>query len=81
MSAVQRGPQDEQVLGWFDFHPATMTTGPLHAGIRAAFKLLAHDLLTNLPPGADRTLALRKLQEAMWAANSCIANAEPGPDG
>ncbi len=70
-----RGPTDFSVVNWFVWHPATEHTGPLHDTIRASFRALALTELATLPPGADRTLALRKLQEAMWAANACVANA------
>lgn len=61
------------VKNWFEFHPATETTGPLHDSVRAEFRKLALDLYDTLPEGPDRSVALRKLQEAMWAANACIA--------
>jgi hypothetical protein len=32
--------------------------------------------MATLPVGPDRTLALRKLQDAMMSANACLANAQ-----
>lgn len=69
------GPSDGQIKDWFHFHPGTPVTGPQHDKVRQLFQELAHGLLELLPAGADRTLALRKAQEAMWASNSCVANA------
>lgn len=64
---------EDQINDWFGYHPANDTTGPLHDKTRANFLALAQELRYRLPAGADRTLAIRKLQEAMWAANSAIA--------
>ena len=67
------GPRDDAILNWFAFHPATAVTGPIHDAIRTDFRATAKALLEVLPAGPDRTVALRKLQEAMWAANACVA--------
>lgn len=71
-------PSDGQIKDWFHFHQGTSATNPLHDAVREAFQQLAEQLLQLLPPGADRTFALRKAQEAMWASNSCVANAGLG---
>lgn len=65
------------MLNWFRFHPATAVTGPIHDQIRVGYRKLAEKMLELLPEGPDRTLALRKLQDAMMAANACVANAQP----
>lgn len=70
------GPTSETVESWFTYHPATPITGPIHDNIRATFRAAAHGLIDLLPEGPDKTLALRKLQEAMWSANACVANAQ-----
>jgi hypothetical protein len=75
MADLSRGPAAETVLNWFRFHPATPVTGPIHEIIRDEYRDLAQFLLTNLPDGADKTVALRALQAAMMAANACVANA------
>lgn len=61
------------VENWFVYHPATDVTGPIHDSIRLEFRQLALNLYDMLPEGPDRTIALRKVQEAMWAANAAIA--------
>jgi len=68
------GPSDDDVVNWFRFHPATPITGPIHDAIRVGFRSLAIDLLKLLPSSPDRTLAMRKLQDAMMSANACVAN-------
>ena len=68
------GPTRDTVINWFTYHPATPRTGPQHDHVRSSFRLVANDLWDLLPDGPDKTLALRKLQEAMMSANACIAN-------
>jgi hypothetical protein len=46
----------------------------LQDGFRAAYE----EIVQNCPPSADRTLAVRKLQEAsMWATHSVMFEGEP----
>ena len=66
----------DRELNWFRFHPATAVTGPIHDRIRAQFRSVALTLVDKLPDGPDKTVALRKLQDAMMSANACIANAQ-----
>jgi hypothetical protein len=78
-------PHDEQltrisdsdrdlVNNWFSFHPAdTAEKISAHELIRDGFKSLAFRLLYLLPPSPDRTVAMRKLREGMYAANACLA--------
>lgn len=47
-----------------------------HEFIRTQFGKLAVDLNNLLPEGPDKTVALRKLTEAMWAANAAVAVAQ-----
>jgi len=62
------------VNSWFSFHPAsTPEKINAHELIRDGFKGLAFRLLYLLPPGPDRTVAMRKLREAMYAANATLA--------
>jgi len=78
-------PHDEQLTkisdsdrdlinSWFSSHPAsTAEKINAHELIRDGFKGLAFRLLYLLPPGPDRTVAMRKLREAMYAANATLA--------
>lgn len=65
---------DDVIRNWFVYHPATPTTGPMHDDVRSVFQNAADALFGILPPGPDRTVAFRKLQDAMMAANACVAN-------
>jgi len=57
----------------FGYHPATEITGPKHDVIRMAFQSMAEAVVSLTEPGPNQTVAIRKLQEAMWAANAAIA--------
>lgn len=63
---------------WFAYHPATPVTGPKHDAIRKGCRELAQLFAETIPPGADRTAALRALREAMYAANAAIAVGHAG---
>src|SRR5258708_1525342 len=53
----------------FTYHPANMFTQPKFETIREAAKYFARVLLNNVPVGADRSAAIRKVREAMMTAN------------
>lgn len=58
----------------FDFHPATTTEKQAdHGSARAACRLAAHALVELCPPGRELSLALTKLEEAMFWSNAAIA--------
>lgn len=58
----------------FDFHPATTEEKKAeHGSVRAACRELAHKLDADLPPGREKSLAITKLEEAMFWANASIA--------
>jgi hypothetical protein len=63
----------DEVEELFKYHPADEVTGPLHEAVRETFQDTAEVLFVKLPQSANKTIALRKLQEAMWAANACVA--------
>ena len=67
----------EDVLDQFAYHPATPETAPKHAQIRDLFGSLAVDMWDVLPAGAEKTLVLRKLQEAQMYANLAVALTAP----
>lgn len=70
--------RDKVMINWFVFHPATPDTGPVHDYIREEFLGLAQNLMRILPDNPDRTVAIRALQSAMWAANSAVACRQAG---
>lgn len=57
----------------FGYHKATEVTGPLHDETRAAFKVLAHWIVDNVPMSREQSLALTALQEAQMWTNAAIA--------
>lgn len=74
MAEIRRFTPDEQLDNWFGYHPpASPEVGLAHDLIRSDFRAVADRLQVRLPEGPDKTVAFRKLQEAMWAANACLA--------
>jgi len=57
----------------FTYHPANMFTQPKFETVREAAKYFARVLLNNVPAGADRTAAIRKVREAVFTANAGIS--------
>ena len=53
--------------------PKTEETAQLHEAVRDKTKELALWLDQNLPQSREKTMALTKVQEAMWAANAAVA--------
>lgn len=61
----------------FAYHPATPQTAPQHAALRDAFAEFLDEVWPLLPEGPERTLAVRKLQEAQMYGNLAIALQAP----
>lgn len=58
----------------FSHHPPSdNSVAELHADVRLECKHLAYSFKEALPDSPEKTLAIRKLQEAMMYANSAIA--------
>lgn len=80
-----RPTMHERIDHDFAFHPATPTTGLVHAAVRDLFRLVAHEIANNTPAGREQSLALTKLEESMMWANAAIARGTPqlitAPDG
>lgn len=58
----------------FTYHPPKdEETKNLYADIRVVFREVALALYDDLRDGPEKTLAIRKLQEAMMYANASIA--------
>jgi hypothetical protein len=74
----------DDALDQFAFHPATEDTAPRHDAIRVAFVGFLEELWPLVPDGPEKTLALRRLQEAQMFANLAVAltapSVEPGTD-
>jgi hypothetical protein len=63
----------DEVIDRFRYHPATATTGPLHGEARQAFIDLVEWILSDVPAGRHRSLALTALQDACMWTNAAIA--------
>lgn len=57
----------------FQYHPPTDVTLPKFAAINQAAKNFAEVVLSNCPPSADRSDAIRKIREARMTANAAVA--------
>jgi hypothetical protein len=60
---------------FFDYHPSnTDFTSETHSKLRHAMKLAALRILQLVPDSEEKTEAMKRLREAMYWANSGIAN-------
>lgn len=67
-------PHELDLESIFSHHPpASEEVANNHQLVRDLVKDLAYSLLLIVPPSPERTLAIRKLQEAMMFSNSAIA--------
>ena len=57
----------------FTYHPPTEETIPKYNAIREAGLAFAKVIEANAPPSPDRTVAIRKIREAVMTANAAIA--------
>jgi hypothetical protein len=60
----------------FSFHPAKGDQPERYETIRAHIRITAHQLRTLCPPSRELSVALTKLEEAMFWANAAIARNE-----
>lgn len=63
----------EQLASWFQYHPPGPGQAERYERIRAAAHAFAKVIYAECPPSADRTVAVRKAREAVYAANASIA--------
>lgn len=63
----------DEVLDRFAFHPANETTRPMHETTREEFANLVEYVVSELPPGRHKSLALTALQQAQMWCNAAIA--------
>ena len=66
-----RKPLDLQAV--FSYHPPVDGDPEKYAAIRAAGLHLAETIVANAPECADRTVAIRKVREAVMDANASVA--------
>lgn len=67
----------DEVLTAFAYHPATPDTARDHDQARGVISECAEQLWEVVPDGPDKTLVMRKLQEALFYANFAIAMQAP----
>lgn len=63
----------EEIENWFTYHTPNDTQQMSYKAIREAAKTLAQVIVNNTPPSADQSAAIRKVREAVHAANASIA--------
>lgn len=64
----------EALISQFSYHPpSTPAIGALHGEVRDHSFALANWLNENLPECPEKTLAIRKVREAMMWGNAAIA--------
>lgn len=70
-------PTLEAVLDTFKYHKPSDEQVQRISNVREGAKAFAGHIWTNVAPGPDRTVALRKLHEAMMTANKAIVCEAP----
>jgi len=71
----------EDITNQFGYHKATSETGPLHDSIRKDFITFAKNIYDVIPDGPEKTIVMRKLQEALMYTNLAVALTAPLVDG
>lgn len=65
---------DEALANLFAYHPPlTEATKARHEDVRNLLNETAQVLNNWLPASREKSIALTKIQEAMWAANAAVA--------
>lgn len=58
----------------FEYHPWTPEMIERGKNVRSALVQAVIAIINNVPPGPDRTVAIRKIREARMDANSAITH-------
>ena len=67
---------DADLENRFQFHPANSEAArDAHQGVREACHSCASVLVQNTPKGREQSLAITKIEEAMFWANAAVARA------
>ena len=64
----------EKIADMFDYHPWNSAQVENGARVREALAEAYAVIIANVPPGPDRSVAIRKLREARMDANSAITH-------
>jgi hypothetical protein len=63
----------QELANWFVYHAPTPEDLPKYEAIRNAAYVFCEVILKHTPPSADQTVAIRRVREAVMAANASIA--------
>lgn len=63
----------EELTNWFTYHAPTKDDMEKYIAIRDAGRMLAETIVNNTPASADQSAAVRKVREAVMAANAAVA--------
>ncbi len=66
-------PNDDKIQHWFTYHPPTEDDIPKYLAIRQSGLGLARIIYDLCPNSADKSVAIRKVREAVMTANAAIA--------
>lgn len=66
-------PTQAEIDSWFVYHKPDETQIAQYLVLREKAKELAKAIMLNCPQSADRTVAIRKVREAVMTANASIA--------
>lgn len=61
----------------FDYHAPTPDRTRAHERVRSYLKQMAQEFDLTLPESREKTIAITKLEEAMFWANAAIARHDP----
>ena len=64
---------NKELENYFSYHAPTQEQIEIYQHLRQEAKAFAYTLLALVPPGPDRTVAIRKLREVVMVANQAIA--------
>lgn len=65
--------EHEDINNWFTYHSADAEQIEKYGQIRYYGRVLAEMIYALVPPGPDRSAAIRKVREAVMTANAGIA--------
>ena len=64
---------EDDLKNWFTYHAPQGVDPAKYGAIREAAHAFASVILSNTPPCADQTAAIRKVREAVFTSNAAIA--------
>jgi hypothetical protein len=71
---TEGGPVEQAIDDAFEYHPWDEEQVARGREVRDALATAVKVIVANVPPGPDRTVAIRKIREARMDANSAITH-------